>query len=79
MALRILKPITPGTRFYSVSSFSELTPGAKPEKSLLAPKKRVVDETIPDASPPDIEVAGISRNIASLTSSVESMALLLKS
>jgi len=40
MALRILKPITPGTRFYSVSSFSELTPGAKPEKSLLAPKKK---------------------------------------
>jgi large subunit ribosomal protein L2 len=40
MALRVLKPITPGTRFYSVSSFSELTPGAKPEKSLLAPKKK---------------------------------------
>jgi len=40
MALRILKPITPGTRFYSVSSFSELTPGAKPEKSLLSPKKK---------------------------------------
>ena len=40
MALRILKPITPGTRFYSVSSFAEVTPGAKPEKSLLAPKKK---------------------------------------
>ena len=40
MALRILKPITPGTRFYSVSSFSELTPGAQPEKSLLVPKKK---------------------------------------
>ena len=40
MALRILKPITPGTRFYSVSSFSELTPGAKPEKSLLVAKKK---------------------------------------
>jgi large subunit ribosomal protein L2 len=40
MALRILKPITPGTRFYSVSSFSEVTPGAQPEKSLLAPKKK---------------------------------------
>ena len=40
MALRILKPITPGTRFYSVSSFNEVTPGAQPEKSLLAPKKK---------------------------------------
>ncbi|MFM6954943.1 MAG: 50S ribosomal protein L2 [Candidatus Kapaibacteriota bacterium] len=40
MALRILKPITPGTRFYSVSSFTEVTPGAQPEKSLLAPKKK---------------------------------------
>ncbi|MFM8280809.1 MAG: 50S ribosomal protein L2 [Bacteroidota bacterium] len=40
MALRILKPITPGTRFYSVSSFSEITPGAQPEKSLLVPKKK---------------------------------------
>lgn len=40
MALRILKPITPGTRFYSVSSFNEITPGAQPEKSLLVPKKK---------------------------------------
>ena len=40
MALRIVKPITPGTRFYSVSSFNEVTPGAQPEKSLLAPKKK---------------------------------------
>lgn len=40
MALRILKPITPGTRFYSVSSFNEVTLGAQPEKSLLAPKKK---------------------------------------
>jgi len=40
MALRILKPITPGTRFYSVSSFTEVTPGAQPEKSLLVPKKK---------------------------------------
>jgi large subunit ribosomal protein L2 len=39
MALRTLKPITPGTRFYSVSSFDELTPEARPEKSLLVAKK----------------------------------------
>jgi large subunit ribosomal protein L2 len=33
MALKILKPITPGTRFYSVSTFSEITKST-PEKSL---------------------------------------------
>ncbi len=39
MALRILKPITPGTRFYSVSEFDEITTD-KPYKKLLAPIKR---------------------------------------
>jgi large subunit ribosomal protein L2 len=40
MGLRKLKPVTPGTRFRSVSDFSELTPGRqKPERSLLAPWK----------------------------------------
>jgi large subunit ribosomal protein L2 len=36
MALRKLKPITPGTRFYSVSEFDTVTKD-KPEKSLLSP------------------------------------------
>lgn len=39
MALRKLKPITPGTRFYSVSSFEEITKST-PERSLLAPLKK---------------------------------------
>ncbi len=39
MALRILKPITPGTRFYSVSSFDEITTD-KPYKRLTAPLKK---------------------------------------
>jgi large subunit ribosomal protein L2 len=39
MALRVFKPITPGTRFYSVSSFEEITTD-KPERSLLAPIKK---------------------------------------
>ena len=39
MALRKLKPITPGTRFYSVSTFEEITK-SKPERSLLAPLKK---------------------------------------
>lgn len=39
MAIRIFKPITPGTRFYSVSTFDEVT-SAKPEKSLTAPLKK---------------------------------------
>jgi len=36
MALRKLKPVTPGTRFRSVSDFKELTKGVKPEPSLIA-------------------------------------------
>lgn len=39
MAIRKLKPITPGTRFYSVSTFDEVTK-TTPEKSLLAPLKK---------------------------------------
>lgn len=39
MAVKRLKPVTPGTRFRVANTFSELT-GHKPEKSLLAPKKR---------------------------------------
>lgn len=39
MALRKLKPTTPSTRFYSISSFEEITK-SKPEKSLLAPLKK---------------------------------------
>ncbi len=39
MSLRKLKPITPGQRFRVVNEFKEVTTN-KPEKSLLAPKKR---------------------------------------
>ena len=39
MALRQLKPITPGTRFYSVSSFDEITTD-KPYKPLVASLKK---------------------------------------
>ncbi|MGK9368035.1 50S ribosomal protein L2 [Melioribacter sp. Ez-97] len=39
MAIRKLKPITPGTRFMSISSFEEITK-TEPEKSLLAPIKK---------------------------------------
>ncbi len=37
MGIRKYKPITPGRRGATVSDFVELTPGAKPEKSLLRP------------------------------------------
>lgn len=37
MGIRVLKPITPGTRHYSISTFEELTQGNKPEKSLTVP------------------------------------------
>jgi large subunit ribosomal protein L2 len=39
MPLRKLKPITPGTRFYSISTFEEITK-SRPERSLLAPLKK---------------------------------------
>ena len=39
MALRVLKPITPGTRFYSVSSFNEITTD-KPYKPLVSTLKK---------------------------------------
>lgn len=39
MATRQYKPVTPGRRFMSISTFEELTKGKKPEKSLLQPKK----------------------------------------
>jgi large subunit ribosomal protein L2 len=39
MALRKLKPVTPGTRWMLVSSFDEITK-TKPEKSLIEPLKK---------------------------------------
>lgn len=39
MALRKLKPVTPATRYYTISSFDEITKDT-PEKSLLAPLKK---------------------------------------
>jgi len=39
MALKKFKPTTPGQRYKIISAFNEVTT-AKPEKSLLAPKKR---------------------------------------
>ncbi len=40
MGIRKYKPTSPGRRNASVSDFAELTPGAKPEKSLLRPLKK---------------------------------------
>jgi large subunit ribosomal protein L2 len=39
MAIRKLRPMTPATRFYSISTFEEVTKTV-PEKSLLAPIKK---------------------------------------
>ena len=39
MGIRVLKPITPGTRFYSVNEFSEIT-ASKPNKKLIVPLKK---------------------------------------
>ncbi|MEQ8211743.1 MAG: 50S ribosomal protein L2 [Lacipirellulaceae bacterium] len=40
MGIRKYKPTTPGRRGASVSDFADLTPGAKPEKSLLRSKTK---------------------------------------
>jgi large subunit ribosomal protein L2 len=39
MGIRRYKPTSPGRRGATVSDFAELTPGAKPEKKLLRPKR----------------------------------------
>jgi large subunit ribosomal protein L2 len=40
MAIKKYKPTTPGQRFKEISAYDDLTPGAKPEKSLLKPHKK---------------------------------------
>ncbi len=40
MGIRKYNPTTPGRRTATVSDFADLTPGAKPEKRLLKPKRR---------------------------------------
>ena len=45
MSVRKLKPITPGQRFRVVNGFDAVTTD-KPEKSLLAPNKDQVVETV---------------------------------
>jgi large subunit ribosomal protein L2 len=40
MGIRRYNPVTPGRRGASVSDFAELTPGVKPEKNLMVPKRR---------------------------------------
>jgi len=40
MAVKSYKPTSAGRRYMSVNDYAELTPGAEPEKSLLAPKKK---------------------------------------
>ncbi|NQT12799.1 MAG: 50S ribosomal protein L2 [Planctomycetes bacterium] len=40
MGIRRYKPITPGRRGATVNDFAELTPGAKPAKKLVKPKRR---------------------------------------
>lgn len=40
MAIRFYNPTSPGRRGASVSDFADLTPGARPEKSLMRPLKK---------------------------------------
>jgi len=41
MGIKRLKPTSPARRYQTYLTRDELTPGAKPEKSLLEPKKRI--------------------------------------
>jgi len=41
MAIKKLKPTSPARRYQTYLVSEEITPGAKPEKSLLEPKKRI--------------------------------------
>jgi large subunit ribosomal protein L2 len=41
MAIKKLKPTSPARRYQTYLTRDELTPGAKPERSLLEPKKRI--------------------------------------
>ena len=41
MGIKVLKPMTPGTRFYSVDTFEDITTN-KPYKPLLEPLKNLV-------------------------------------
>jgi len=40
MSLKKYKPVTPGQRFKEISAFDDITPGVKPEKTLLKPMKK---------------------------------------
>ena len=42
MAIKKYNPTTPGQRFKEISAFDDLTPGAKPEKSLAQARRRRV-------------------------------------
>jgi len=40
MAIKKYRPTTPGQRYKEISAFDDVTPGSKPEKSLLRPMKK---------------------------------------
>ena len=60
MGIRRYKPTTPGRRGATVSDFAELTKGAKPEKSLLVPKRKTGGRNNQGGSPPGIAAAATS-------------------
>ena len=68
MGIRKYNPTTPGRRGATVSDFAELTPGAKPAKGLLRPKRRKGGRNNQGASPPGTAAAATSANSARSTS-----------
>jgi len=64
MGIRRYNPTSPGRRGATVSDFADLTPGAKPAKALLLPKRRQGGATTRERSPPGIAAADTSGTTA---------------
>ncbi len=60
MGIRRYKPTTAGSRGATVSDFADLTKGVKPEKSLLAPKRKTGGRNNQGRSRPGIAAADTS-------------------
>ena len=62
MGIRRYNPTSPGRRGATVSDFAELTPGAKPEKSLLRPSGARAAATTRARPPPVFRGGGHKRD-----------------
>ncbi len=73
MGIRQFKPVTPATRFRSVSDFSEITK-TEPERSLLEPLRRTGGRNNKGHVTTGTRAAGTSASTAGSTSGAKSSA-----